>query len=59
MPDGTAVFDPTHRDELERWAALGCPVSQYMLKHNVWFPEALEQLHRERCQQPVPVPEET
>jgi len=53
-----AVFDPTHRGELERWAALGCPVSRYMLEHNVWFPEALEALHRIRCKEPAPVPEE-
>jgi hypothetical protein len=29
-----------------------------MLDHNVWFPEALEALHRERCREPVPVPDD-
>ena len=53
-----AMFDPSHRAALERWAASGCPVSRYMLDHNVWFPEALEALHRERCADPVPVPED-
>lgn len=48
-------FHPTHRAMLERWAASGCAVSRYMLDHKVWFPEALEALHRERCREPVPV----
>jgi hypothetical protein len=51
------MFDPNHRARLERYAASGCAVSRYMLDHNVWFPEALEAMHRERCREPVPVPD--
>lgn len=51
------TFDPTHRARLERYAARGCAVSRYMLDHDVWFPEALEALHRERCREPAPVPD--
>jgi len=54
----TDDFHPIHRDMLERWAASGCAVSRYMLDHGVWFPEALEALHRERCAEPVPVPDD-
>lgn len=50
-------FDPDHRNMLERWAACGCTVSRYMLDHGVWFPEALEALHAQRCAEPVPVPD--
>jgi hypothetical protein len=52
------MFDPDHRARLERYAASGCAVSRYMLDHNVWFPEAIEGLHRERCAKPVPVPDD-
>jgi hypothetical protein len=51
------MFHPDHRAMLERHAARGCPVSRYMLDHNVWYPEAIEGLHRERCREPVPVPD--
>jgi hypothetical protein len=53
-----ADFSDEHRATLERYAASGCRVSRYMLDHNVWYPEAIAALHRERCAEPVPVPEE-
>lgn len=53
-----AEFSDTHRAMLEEWAAGGCLVSRYMLDHDVWFPEAIEGLHRERCADPAPVPDE-
>jgi hypothetical protein len=48
------MFSPDHRAALERYAASGCPVSRYMLDHSVWFPEALEAMHAQRCREPVP-----
>ena len=51
------MFCPDHRALLERYAASGCAVSRYMLDHNLFFPEALEAMHRERCAEPVPVPD--
>jgi hypothetical protein len=53
-----AEFSDMHRAMLERSAASGCRVSRYMLDHNVWYPEAIVALHRERCAEPVPVPDE-
>lgn len=51
-------FSPGHRAELESFAARGCEISRYMLANGVRFPEAVEALHRLRCAEPVPVPEE-
>jgi len=48
------MFTADHRAMLEIWAARGDQISRYMLDHNLWFPEALEALHRERCREPVP-----
>lgn len=57
-----AEFDPRHRRMLEHWAAEGCEVSAYMLKHSMYFPEALEALldekQKARGGKPAPVPEE-
>lgn len=53
----TGPFSPYHRAMLERYAASGCAVSRYMLDHGVWFAEALEAMHRERCAEPAPVPD--
>jgi len=58
IPPAPADFGSAHRDMLERWAAGGCAVSRYMLDHKVYFPEAIEALHRERCREPAPVPDE-
>ena len=54
----TAEFSDTHRAMLEEWAVSGCFVFCYMLDHGVWYPEAIAALHRERCAEPVPVPDE-
>jgi hypothetical protein len=53
-----ADFDPGQRARLEQWAASGCDLSRYMLKHNVGFAEAVVALHRQRCREPVPVPDD-
>lgn len=45
MPDGTPFHDE-YRALLERGAARGCRVSGYMLRHDCWFPEAVEALTR-------------
>ncbi len=56
MKATNANFHPMHRAMLERYAAGGCLVSAHMLKTGLGFPEAVEELHRLRCAEPVPVP---
>ena len=46
LKPGGHPFAPGHRRALEAWAADGCRISAYMLRHDVWFPDAIEALAR-------------